>query len=383
MKISIVFGTRPEVIKLAVLIKEFEQNKSVVLNVCFTGQHKEMVLPLIDFFELPVHNYLDVMKPNQSLATLTSNIMASMDSYLEAVKPDIVFVQGDTTTAMCTALAAFYRKIKVAHIEAGLRTHNMFSPFPEEMNRRVISLVTDLHFAPTKGSGINLTSENVREDKIFVTGNTVIDALFFTLQKIKDNSHYAIDSEYDNKKIVLITGHRRENFGEGFENICSAISELAQLHPDFLFIYPVHLNPNVQEPVNRTLKGIQNVKLIPPLGYIEFAQLMQKSYLILTDSGGIQEEAPALGKPVLVMRDTTERPEAIYAGTAKLIGTEKCDIVENVTELISDKALYNKMATANNPFGDGTASTKIVEQTLLQFKSAHAPAYIRSELSAS
>lgn len=371
-KISVVFGTRPEVIKLATLIKAFEAEPAVELNVCFTGQHKEMVLPLIDFFELKVDSYLDLMQHNQTLATLTANVVSAMDKYFEEVKPDMVFVQGDTTTAMSAAMAAFYRKIKVAHVEAGLRTHNMHSPFPEEMNRSVISLITDLHFAPTEGARANLLNENVAEEKLSVTGNTVIDALLFTLEKVKDQPQYGIGTEYDNRKIVLITGHRRENFGDGFENICRAIRQLAEAFPGFEFIYPVHLNPNVQEPVKRILATLKNVQLLPPMGYIQFTQLMQKSYLILTDSGGIQEEAPALGKPVLVMRDTTERPEAVQAGTAKLLGTAQQDIVDNVAALINDTALYNRMATARNPFGDGTASQQIVEKTLEYFGAAKA-----------
>ena len=364
MKISVVFGTRPEVIKLACLIKQLAEEQSVSLNVCFTGQHKEMVLPLIEFFELRVDRHLQLMQHNQSLAQLTSNVVAAMDTYLDEVKPDMVIVQGDTTTAMCAALAAFYRKIKVVHVEAGLRTHNLYSPFPEEMNRRAISLVADLHLAPTEGAKANLLAEGIAEEKTAVTGNTVIDALNFTLQKVADRGQYAIGNQFDIKPVVLITGHRRENFGDGFENICKAIKELAHRYPDFNFIYPVHLNPNVQEPVKRLLDGTPNIQLLPPMGYIEFAQLMQKSYLILTDSGGIQEEAPALGKPVLVMRDTTERPEAIRAGTAKLIGTSCSAIVSNVSALIDNKALYHEMATAKNPFGDGTASQKIIKRTL-------------------
>ncbi len=320
MKISVVFGTRPEVIKLACLIKQLEGEKSIELNVCFTGQHKEMVLPLIDFFELKVDSYLELMQHNQTLATLTSNVVSAMDSYFNKVQPDMVIVQGDTTTAMCGALAAFYRKIKVAHVEAGLRTHNMHSPFPEEMNRSVISLITDFHFAPTEGAKKNLLKEAVAEEKILVTGNTVIDALQFTLQKVKDNCQYSIGTGFDNKQIVLITGHRRENFGDGFENICRAIRQLAETFPSFTFIYPVHLNPNVQEPVKRILNGVGNVQLLPPMGYIEFTQLMQKSYLILTDSGGIQEEAPALGKPVLVMQALIFAPSFLTGITTEIFG---------------------------------------------------------------
>ncbi|MEO7534695.1 MAG: UDP-N-acetylglucosamine 2-epimerase (non-hydrolyzing) [Ferruginibacter sp.] len=382
MKISVVFGTRPEVIKLASLIKQLEVDESVDLHVCFTGQHREMVLPLIDFFELKVDSHLQLMQHNQSLALLTSNVITAMDQYFEEIKPDMVIVQGDTTTAMCAALAAFYRKIKIAHVEAGLRTHNMLSPFPEEMNRRTISLIADLHFAPTEGSKINLLKEGVNKEKILVTGNTVIDALFFTLQKVGESNGYAISADFDDKRIILITGHRRENFGNGFENICKAIRELAVKFPSYNFIYPVHLNPNVQEPVTRILNGISNIQLLPPMGYIQFTQLMQKSYLILTDSGGIQEEAPSLGKPVLVMRDTTERPEGIEAGTALLIGTNKDDIVNNVSALITDRDLYAKMAMAQNPFGNGTAAKQITERTVHFLKPNNAFTYIRPELSA-
>ena len=367
MKISVVFGTRPEVIKLALLIKELEKRDNITLDVCFTGQHKEMVLPLIDFFELKINSYLDLMQPNQTLSSLTARTITAMDGYCNEVKPDVVIVQGDTTTAMSAALTAFYHKVKVAHVEAGLRTHNMLSPFPEEMNRSVISLIAGINYAPTKMAMQNLEKEGVNADNILVSGNTVIDALFFTLEKVKQNKEYKVD--YTNgEKIVLITGHRRENFGDGFENICFAIKALAEKYQDFQFIYPVHLNPNVQEPVRRILNGAKNIKLIPPVDYIQFTQLMEASYLILTDSGGIQEEAPSIGKPVLVMRDTTERPEAVLAGAAKLVGTDKDEIIENVSRLIDSEDAYNKMSQVMNPFGDGTASRKIADHLLMDSK---------------
>ena len=370
IKVSVIFGTRPEAIKMATVIKEFEHQNEVALNVCFTGQHREMVLPLLDFFEIKVNHSLDVMQPNQTLAGLGARSLMATDEYLNSVKPDLVFVQGDTTTAMSAATASFYHKIKVAHIEAGLRTHNMFSPFPEEFNRQVISKIAYLHFAPTNASAKNLLTEGISPNKVFVTGNTVIDALLFTQQKVKKNpllyqKHY--NWEGDGKKIILITGHRRENFGEGFENICSAIRVLALKFNNYNFIYPVHLNPKVQEPVMRILKGVSNIHLVSPMDYIQFTTLMSKSYLILTDSGGVQEEAPSFGKPVLIMRDTTEREEAIQAGAAKLIGTTKSSIINNVTELLENEELFDKMSNVVNPFGDGLAAKKIVKHTLANY----------------
>jgi UDP-N-acetylglucosamine 2-epimerase (non-hydrolysing) len=371
IKVSIIFGTRPEVIKLSRVIKELQKEPNVELNVCFTGQHKEMVLPLVDFFEIKIDHALDIMMPNQTLAGLSSLSIKKVDEYLEVVKPDIVFVQGDTTTAMCAATAAFYRKIKVAHVEAGLRTNNMFSPFPEEFNRQVISKITDIHFAPTEAAKENLLKEGVNPSSIFVTGNTVIDALLFTKNKVEQSSEkYLRKNLWDNNlnEIILITGHRRENFGPGFENMCTAIKQLAERYPNYNFVYPVHLNPNVQEPVKRILNGLKNVYLIPPMDYIQFTALMSKCYFILTDSGGVQEEAPTLGKPVLVMRDTTEREEAVAAGAAKLVGTDKDVIVNNATALLENKELFNKMSRVSNPFGDGSAAVKIVEETLTYFE---------------
>jgi len=370
IKVSVIFGTRPEAIKMAMLIKAFEKRKEIELNVCFTGQHKEMVLPLIDFFELTVHHSLDIMRPNQTLAGLSARSFDAVDAYLQEVKPDIVLVQGDTTTAMCAATAAFYRKIKVGHIEAGLRTYNMQSPFPEEFNRQVISKITDLHFAPTKLAGENLAKEHADASTVFVTGNTVIDALQFTQKKItEDAANYKQDYPWtvNGKPFILITGHRRENFGSGFENMCHAIKELSVKYSGYNFVYPVHLNPNVQKPVQEILSGQENIYLIPPLDYIQFTSLLADCYFVLTDSGGVQEEAPGLGKPVLVMRDTTERQEAVTAGVAMLVGTDKEKIILEASRLIEDKEAYKKMSTAQNPFGKGDSAEQIVEQVIRYF----------------
>lgn len=371
MKISVIFGTRPEAIKMSMLIRQFAAFKEVELDVCFTGQHKEMVLPLIDFFEIPVHHSLDVMQQNQTLASLCARSMEALDKYFVQEKPDMVFVQGDTTTAMCAASCAFYRQIKVAHVEAGLRTHDIYSPFPEEFNRQIISKIACLHFSPTQLASQNLIKELIPEEKIFITGNTVIDALLYTQDKIAQQpSLYerALLKEITYKPYVLITGHRRENFGDGFKNICQAIKELAIKYPEYNFIYPVHLNPNVQQPVNEILSEQSNIYLLPPQDYVQFALLMSDCYLILTDSGGIQEEAPALGKPVLVMRDTTERPEAINAGVAALTGTDITSIVTQVSKLIDDPEIYKAMSQAQNPFGNGEAAAQIVAITLKHFE---------------
>ncbi|HWB93118.1 MAG TPA: UDP-N-acetylglucosamine 2-epimerase (non-hydrolyzing) [Puia sp.] len=368
LKLSFIFGTRPEVIKLAPVIKAFLDCRQTDVKICFTGQHREMVLPLLDFFDLKVDDSLDIMQPGQTLAGLTARSITAVDAYLENRRPDLIFVQGDTTTAMSAATAAFYKKIKIAHVEAGLRTFNRFSPFPEEFNREVISRIADLHFAPTQTAADNLLKEGIEPSVVFVTGNTVIDALLLTRSRLNgapaDKGH---PWGKNGKKIILITGHRRENFGTGFENICLAIRELSAKYPDCDFVYPVHLNPNVQEPVNRLLQDLGNVYLVPPMGYVEFTSLMSQSYFILTDSGGIQEEAPALHKPVLVMRDTTERDEAIRAGGAKLVGTNKVDIVGQVSGLIDNGNLYATMSSIVNPFGDGKASEKIVSHTLSRF----------------
>jgi len=330
-----------------------------------------MLDQVLNIFNITPDYDLDIMKPGQDLYDITSNILLGMKQVLSEYKPDIVFVHGDTTTTIATALSAFYQKIPVAHVEAGLRTGNIYSPWPEEANRKLTSQITKYNFAPTQSSQENLLNENVPEQDIYVTGNTVIDALFWVLENIKQTKSLqqtlldTIKKEFpaveDGARIVLITGHRRENFGQGFLNICSAIKDLAQKHPNVNFVYPVHLNPNVQKPVLELLSGMKNIYLIAPLEYESFVYLMSKSYLILTDSGGIQEEAPSLGKPVLVMRDTTERPEALEAGTVKLVGTDIDTIVNEVSRLLSDSASYNKMSQASNPYGDGKACQRIVK----------------------
>lgn len=370
IKISVIFGTRPEAIKMAMLIKAFEKRNEICLNVCFTGQHKEMVMPLIDFFELTIHHSLNIMRPNQSLAGLSARLYDAMDEYLTEVNPDMVLVQGDTTTALCAATSAFFRKIKVVHIEAGLRTYNMQSPFPEEYNRQMISKITDLHFAPTEHAKNNLLNENIDSSTVFVTGNTVIDALLFTQKKISENSaKYKWDYPWSSnaKPFILITGHRRENFGHGFENMCNAIKDLSIKYHEYNFIYPVHLNPNVQRPVYEILSKQENIYLISPLDYIQFTSLLADCYFVLTDSGGVQEEAPSLGKPVLIMRDTTERQEAISEGVAVLVGTDKEKIVAEVSKLIEDKNAYKIMSTSKNPFGRGDSAEQIVDQILRYF----------------
>ena len=370
-KVLIVFGTRPEAIKMAPLVLAFQQeSETIKTKVCVTAQHRQMLDQVLDIFGIVPEYDLDIMKPEQDLYDITSNILLGMKTVLSEYKPDIVFVHGDTTTTIATALSAFYQKIPVAHVEAGLRTGNIYSPWPEEANRKLTSQITKYNFAPTQISKENLLNENVPKEDIYVTGNTVIDALFWVLEKIEQTESLkqtlldTIKKEFpaveDGARIVLITGHRRENFGQGFLNICTAIKYLAQKHPDVNFVYPVHLNPNVQKPVLELLSGMKNIYLISPLEYESFVYLMSKTYLILTDSGGIQEEAPSLGKPVLVMRDTTERPEALEAGTVKLVGTDIKQIEEETSKLLTDTVCYNKMSQASNPYGDGMACQKIV-----------------------
>jgi len=321
-------------------------------------------------FDVTPDHDLEIMKPGQSLFDVTTSALHRIGKVLDKEKPDLVLVQGDTTTTFAGGLAAFYNRIPVGHVEAGLRTYNKFHPFPEEINRRLTTQVTDLHFVPTKRSKENLLNEGVEENKIYVTGNTVIDALYMVVDKQSSGKVRSRWNRYferyrlllgSEKKRVLVTGHRRENFGEGFEQICLALADIANIAPDIEIIYPVHLNPNVREPVNRILSGVDNVYLIPPLDYEPFVFLMTKSYLVLTDSGGVQEEAPSLGKPVLVMRETTERPEGVDAGTARLVGTERGSIVEEVKRLLGDESAYNKMSEAHNPYGDGTAAERIAE----------------------
>jgi len=373
-KILVIFGTRPEAIKMAPLIKELQKEKEFDVKVCVTAQHRQMLDQVLELFDIEPDYDLNIMKKDQDLYDITSNVLLGLKKVLNSFKPDIVLVHGDTTTTFTASLAAFYQQIKVGHIEAGLRTNNLYSPFPEEANRQLTGILTNYHFAPTVNAKNNLLKEGKKENSIIVTGNTVIDALFLILDKIKQNKTLQkniiskIESstkhskfKIQNSKFILVTGHRRENFGEGFINICKALKEIAQNNPNLDIIYPVHLNPNVQKPVFELLKNIKNIYLIEPLQYEEFIYLMDKSYFIITDSGGVQEEAPSLGKPVLVMRDTTERPEAVSAKTVKLVGTNRKKIVKEAQKLIDDKAEFDKMAKAHNPYGDGKASKRVVE----------------------
>jgi UDP-N-acetylglucosamine 2-epimerase (non-hydrolysing) len=364
LKVLIVFGTRPEAIKMAPVTREI--SKSLDVKVCVTAQHREMLCQVLDLFDIIPDYDLNIMKAGQDLYELTSNVLLEMRPVLSKEKPDIVLVHGDTTTSMATSLAAFYKQIPVGHVEAGLRTFNIHSPFPEEVNRQMTRIVTSYHFAPTEQARQNLLAENVDDERIIVTGNTVIDALLSVVSKARtvpfsDDLLARLPFLEDERtpRIVLVTGHRRENFGQGFENICQALCELAMLYPQVQIIYPVHLNPNVQEPVNRILSKVSNIHLIKPMDYIPFVKLMDISYLILTDSGGVQEEAPSLGKPVLVMRDTTERPEAVAAGTVKLVGANRDKIVDALRNLLEDEIAYKQMARTHNPYGDGQASKRI------------------------
>lgn len=373
-KVLIVFGTRPEAIKMAPIVIEFLKHRNKInTKVCVTAQHREMLDQILKVFEITPDYDLDIMQPNQDLFDVSSRILLGMRDVLAAEKPDFVFVHGDTTTSTMVALASYYYQIKVCHIEAGLRTNNKLSPFPEEINRQITGRIADLHFAPTQTTKQNLLNENVLEKAIEVTGNTVIDALLFAKDKIQSN--YNIKSQiifsinecgynFSNRKYILITGHRRENFGDGFKNICESIRTIAKKYPEIDLIYPVHLNPNVRVIVHELLSNIPNVFLIPPQDYLPFVYLMMQSFIILTDSGGIQEEAPSLGKPVLVMRDNTERPEALAAGTVKLVGTNINTIVDTVSSLIEDSNLYNIMSSSENPYGDGYASLRILDKTL-------------------
>jgi UDP-N-acetylglucosamine 2-epimerase (non-hydrolysing) len=370
-KILIVFGTRPEAIKMAPLVKEFQINEDhFEIKVCVTAQHRKMLDQVLDLFQITPDYDLNIMKPGQDLYDVTSNILLKIKPVLEGFKPDVVLVHGDTATTFATSLAAYYQKIKIGHIEAGLRTGDLYSPWPEEGNRRLVGVLTDYHFSPTNTSKNNLLNEGVRKSSVFVTGNTVIDALQLIVNRIKndrtlkskiENTIFKSGFQELNSKFILVTGHRRENFGQGFLNICEALIELAESNPDINILYPVHLNPNVRKPVNELLTNVDNIKLVEPFQYEEFIYLMSKSYLILTDSGGIQEEAPSLGKPVLVMRDTTERPEAVKAGTVKLVGSNKENIVKEVQCLLSNTDAYKAMSRSHNPYGDGNASNKILE----------------------
>ena len=368
-KVLLVFGTRPEAIKMAPLVKAFENEPTIESKVCVTAQHREMLDQVLEMFDIKPDYDLNIMKPGQDLFDVTSNVLLGLKDVLNDFSPDVVLVHGDTTTTSSASLASFYNKIKVGHVEAGLRTGDMYSPWPEEANRQITGVLANYHFAPTTTSANNLLKENKNPNDIVVTGNTVIDALFLALDKIEKNDELkskiieSINSQYelkDDKKIILVTGHRRENFGDGFINICEALKTIALNNPDIDIVYPVHLNPNVQKPVKEILSNTSNVYLINPLQYEQFIYMMNKSYFIITDSGGVQEEAPSLGKPVLVMRDTTERPEAVEAGTVKLVGTNKESIINEAQKLLDDENEYNTMSKAHNPYGDGKACERII-----------------------
>ncbi len=366
-KVLLVFGTRPEAIKMAPLAIALKTlNNEFETKVCVTGQHREMLDQVLNLFELETDFDLNLMKPGQTLADITSGVLQGLNKVFDDWAPDIILVHGDTATTFAASLAAYYHKIEVGHVEAGLRTGNIYSPWPEEANRQLTSVLTTYHFAPTQISYDNLIKENIDPINIVITGNTVIDALLTVKEKVETDQDMQarFAKQFDfldaNKKLILVTGHRRENFGKGFEDICLALANIAQKNPEVQIVYPVHLNPNVQKPVNELLSGIDNIKLIEPQDYLPFVYLMNKSYLILTDSGGIQEEAPSLGKPVLVMRDTTERPEAVSAGTVKLVGTDPVVIEDSVMELLENEDLYKKMTEAHNPYGDGTACQQII-----------------------
>ncbi|UUE45339.1 non-hydrolyzing UDP-N-acetylglucosamine 2-epimerase [Pectobacterium aroidearum] len=367
MKVLTVFGTRPEAIKMAPLVHALAQDGAFESRICVTAQHREMLDQVLRLFDITPDYDLDIMRPGQGLSEISCRILSGLEPVMAAFKPDLVLVHGDTTTTLATSLAAFYQRIPVGHVEAGLRTGNLYSPWPEEANRKLTGHLAMYHFAPTENSRQNLLREHLSDRHIFVTGNTVIDALFWVRDRILGDAalRRSLDEKYDflddNKKLILVTGHRRESFGGGFERICSALADIARRHPEVQIVYPVHLNPNVSEPVNRILSGIDNVMLIAPQDYLPFVYLMNRSYMILTDSGGIQEEAPSLGKPVLVMRDTTERPEAVEAGTVKLVGTEVANIVDAVSMLLTDDEAYQAMSRAHNPYGDGQACQRIVE----------------------
>lgn len=377
--IMLVFGTRPEAIKMAPLVKEFHKHPDTFkTTVCVTGQHRQMLDQVLEIFDIKPDYDLNIMKQGQDLYDVTARVLTGMRDVLTEVKPDVVLVHGDTTTSTAAALASFYQQIPVGHVEAGLRTHNIYSPWPEEMNRQITGRIATYNFAPTSLSKDNLISEGVAPEKIYVTGNTVIDALYWVIDKIKNTpklniqlknilaeSGYNTDRLDNGRKLVLITGHRRENFGDGFISMCQAIKTLTEKYPDVDFVYPMHLNPNVRKPIHQVfgenLNGLDNMFFIEPLEYLSFVYLMEKSTIVLTDSGGIQEEAPGLGKPVLVMRDTTERPEALDAGTVKLVGTDFDKIVYEVSALLDDQNYYNQMSHAVNPYGDGMACNRIIK----------------------
>ena len=368
MKIIAITGTRPEAIKVAPIVKELRKRDGIQTILCNSGQHKQMIEETFSDFKLVPDISLDVMSPDQTLASLSGKLFAAVDRVFDEEKPDWVIVQGDTTTVMVCALCAFYRKIKIAHVEAGLRSFDKMAPFPEEINRQIVTRVADLHFAPTRNAYANLIREGIDPDKAFVTGNTVIDALLWVKAFLQNKPEYLNEevrkAQEKRRRIILVTGHRQENFGQGFEEICCAVKELAERYHDCLFVYPVHLNPNVQAPVKKYLSGHERILLLPPQSYLHFQSLLNASYLVLTDSGGIQEEAPALGKPVLVMRDVTERPEGVKTGCARLVGARADCIIEGVSELLDDPVQYQKMAKAQNPYGHGHSSERIVDAIL-------------------
>lgn len=367
-KVLVIFGTRPEAIKMAPLVKELKAFSSdFEVRICVTAQHREMLDQVMSFFNLCADYDLDLMKPDQNLFQLTADIITGLKGVFDTYQPDYTFVHGDTTTTFAASLAAFYSGSRICHIEAGLRTYDKYSPFPEEMNRQLTGRLTDMHFAPTEQSKQNLLRENISEESIQVTGNTVIDALLQSVEKVKSNPSdliHNLSTKLGNKEMILVTGHRRENHGEGFMRICKALKEIAESYPDIWIVYPVHLNPNVQKPVYSLLGSTNNILLMDPLDYPDFVWMMDRSKLIITDSGGVQEEAPSLGKPVLVMRDTTERPEAILAGTVKLVGTNTETIVTEVRKLITNDEHYAKMSQAHNPYGDGKACARIVKHLM-------------------
>lgn len=381
LRVLSVFGTRPEAIKMAPVVLGLQKTEGIESLVCVTAQHREMLDQVLELFEINPDYDLNIMKPGQDLFDVTSNALLGMREVLRECKPDLVLVHGDTTTCFAAALAAFYEQIKVGHVEAGLRTGDMTAPFPEEANRSLVGRIASYHFAPTESSKNNLLNENVKEELIIVTGNTVIDALLMVRDIVSSYLKDIWVSKFGaqlyncivdaDRKLVLITGHRRENFGQGFVNLCNAIKALAENHPDWDLVYPVHLNPNVQKPVNKILSDTSNIYLIEPQDYAPFVWLMDKSDLILTDSGGIQEEGPSLGKPVLVMRDVTERPEAVSAGTVKLVGTDKKTIIDAVESILTNELEYVKMSTAYNPYGDGLAVSRIVENLKSYLLSCH------------
>ncbi|MCV9879331.1 non-hydrolyzing UDP-N-acetylglucosamine 2-epimerase [Brenneria izbisi] len=367
MKVLTVFGTRPEAIKMAPLVHALAQDKAFESRICVTAQHREMLDQVLRLFDITPDYDLDIMQPGQSLSEISCRILTGLEPVMTEFKPDLVLVHGDTTTTLTASLAAFYQRIPVGHVEAGLRTGNIYSPWPEEANRKLTGHLAMYHFAPTENARQNLLREHLSDRHIVVTGNTVIDALFWVRDRIIRDAELGrrLDQQYafldTTKRLILVTGHRRESFGGGFERICSALADIAKQHPDVQIVYPVHLNPNVSEPVNRILSGINNVMLIAPQDYLPFVYLMNRAYMILTDSGGVQEEAPSLGKPVLVMRETTERPEAIEAGTVRLVGTDVTKIVDTVSLLLTDENEYQMMSRAHNPYGDGQACQRIVD----------------------